>query len=65
VKEAIIEDIAKRYQDDETCNFLLKCCTLDPRFRGLPFENEEKKSEVYASMHLETVKLNTVSVVIH
>ncbi|KAL5006049.1 hypothetical protein ScPMuIL_017207 [Solemya velum] len=52
VQNAICNDIQKRYSDKE--EFLLMTSALDPRFRSLPWLDDDKRFSVYTSLIHQT-----------
>lgn len=58
MKAAVSEDLAKRYTDPDTCEFLNQCALLDPRFKHVSLtgnENTEAETE-----HLYSVLRNNL-----
>ena len=58
---AISQDLDKRYNDMDTQQFLLQSCALDPRFRALTDVDDATRIQIYASIVMQTVKVNEVS----
>ncbi|XP_056022020.1 E3 SUMO-protein ligase ZBED1-like [Ostrea edulis] len=50
VKQAIRNDLIKRYSEEDTAEFLLMCAALDPRFMGLPRLEPDKRDEIYSNI---------------
>ena len=50
VKQAIRDDLSKRYTDEETAECLILCAALVPRFKELPRLEADQKDEVYANI---------------
>lgn len=48
IKQAIQEDLSKRYSSDKEKQILRTAAALDPRFKGLPFLLEEEREETYS-----------------
>ncbi|XP_049918265.1 E3 SUMO-protein ligase ZBED1-like [Epinephelus moara] len=47
IKQAIHEDLGKRYRSEQEKQILHTAAALDPRFKGLPFLSEEEREEAY------------------
>ncbi|XP_067648865.1 E3 SUMO-protein ligase ZBED1-like [Haliotis asinina] len=50
VKEAILTDLGKRYNSPKVKQILHRSSAADPRFKTLPFLNDEEKSSVFADL---------------
>ena len=50
VKQAIRDDLSKRYTDEETAEYLILCAALVPCFKELPRLEPDQKDEVYANI---------------
>ncbi|KAL3872287.1 hypothetical protein ACJMK2_040221 [Sinanodonta woodiana] len=64
VKVAISQDLEKRYNDKDTQQFLLQSCALDPRFRALTDVDDATRIQIYASIVMQTVKVNECETVV-
>ena len=58
VKRVIRDDLAKRYQEPASTEILIKAAALDPRFKALPFLDQEKRSNIFITLTTEAVSLN-------
>lgn len=57
VKQAIRENLSKRYTEEDTAEFLLLCAALDPRFKCLPRLEQNEKDEVYGNIERKVLLL--------
>lgn len=57
VKQAIRENLSKRYTEEDTAEFLLLCAALDPRFKCLPRLEQNEKDEVYRNIERKVLLL--------
>lgn len=46
-----------RYTDGSTLRFLQESCVLDPRFKSLPFVDQDDKQEIYQRVVTNTAKV--------
>ena len=47
VKSAVLKDIRSRYTDEDVVHFLELSCALDPRFRSLPYHDDEDRTRIF------------------
>lgn len=59
IKHAISTDLGKRYGDEEK-PFLCMASALDPRFKALPFLEEEGREETFTSVAGEAARISAV-----
>ncbi|XP_014677757.1 PREDICTED: zinc finger BED domain-containing protein 1-like, partial [Priapulus caudatus] len=59
LKTAIRNDITKRYADPDVIALLLLCTCLDPRFRAFTHIDEGLRAEVYVTLRVKAIALNT------
>ena len=64
VKNAITEDLVKRYTSPDIENFLLLTSALDPRFRSLPQLDDARRNQVYDSLHMKAVSFSQQQVIV-
>lgn len=62
VKQAIRDDLSKRYTDEETEECLILCAALVPRFKELPRLEPDQRDEVYANIQRRPLLLEDVRV---
>ena len=64
VKNAITEDLVKRYTSPDIEDFLLLTSALDPRFRSLPQLDDARRNQVYDSLHMKAVSFSQQQVIV-
>lgn len=57
VKQAIRNDLIKCYSEEDTADFLLLRAALDPRFKGLPRLEPDKRDEIYSNIESRVILL--------
>lgn len=57
VKQAIKDNLTKRYTKEETAEFLLLCAALDPRFKCIPRLEPDQRDEVYGNIERKILLL--------
>ncbi|XP_071109867.1 E3 SUMO-protein ligase ZBED1-like [Haliotis cracherodii] len=60
VKQAINNDLNRRYSKDDTLSFLQNSSALDRRFKALPYIDSASRRNVYHSIGQSTVELHTI-----
>ena len=58
VKQALLNDLKKRYQEPEIRDILLQATVLDPRFKTLPFLQIDERLHAYAKVVHLTDSIN-------
>ncbi|KAK3086390.1 hypothetical protein FSP39_017761 [Pinctada imbricata] len=59
IKDKISTDLQQRYTDEDTLQFLLESCLLDPRFKTLPYLDESRRNDVVSSLKMKCSLFDT------
>ncbi|KAJ8289366.1 hypothetical protein GJAV_G00000470 [Gymnothorax javanicus] len=57
IKQAIHEDLGKKYSSEQEKQILHTAAAFDPRFKGLPFLSEEERKETYGRVAAAAAQL--------
>ena len=63
-KQAILNDLQRRYQDENIHRILLSTTFLDQRFKNLPFASESEKDQVFEKLKHEAAKHFTTATIV-
>lgn len=62
VKSAIATDLTNRYTAEESLNFMLEASALDPRFKSLPYLNDNGREAVSSRLVERIQAVNSTQV---